>query len=607
MRFTSTFDALKEKLSSLTEEGEWIDLNNNQKQFKANNGAILNWYPSTGTVNFQGKSEVASALSSRVEDLLTNSRNNSKVEFTSKFSLETDSQEDHKNTVQASINEVTGVKLENLTKVESDLMNNTYSNSELVIGLVGAVGTDLEPVTKIIKDRLQAFNYTSDEIRVSRQIIGELSEVSISADSYERISSYMTEGNKIREKSKDNSALALGIAAKINQLRPLSEDNPEPLKKKAFIVNSLKHPEEVQRLRQIYSNGFYLIGVYADEKRRFEFLTKNLRIEPTNASALIERDADESEKFGQHTRDTFHLSDFFVHYDGNSDKFHNDLWRILDLIFGKPYVTPTFDEYAMFMAFSASLRSADLSRQVGAVIAKNKNIISTGANDIPKAGGGLYWPEYNTEKTEIVDAEDGRDYKHGEDSNAVEKRKIIDDILNKIPEPQREEFKKYLEKSKIKDITEYGRVVHAEMEAILACARSRTGINNADLYCTTFPCHNCAKHIIASGISRVVYVEPYPKSKAFEFHSDSISTEKTNNNHVTFEPFVGVGPRSFFNLFSMNLGSGYPLKRKNKDGTIIDWKETNGRLRMQMLPCSYLELEALAANLLKSYMESNDE
>jgi deoxycytidylate deaminase len=147
----------------------------------------------------------------------------------------------------------------------------------------------------------------------------------------------------------------------------------------------------------------------------------------------MDRDADESEKFGQHTRDAFHLSDFFIHFDGNSDKFQNDIWRTLDLIFGKPYVTPTFDEFAMFMAFSASLRSADLSRQVGAVIASDNSIISTGANDIPKSGGGLYWPKYNDEKTEIVDTEDGRDYKRGVDSNVIEKRKIIEDILSKIP------------------------------------------------------------------------------------------------------------------------------------------------------------------------------
>ncbi|MCZ5321339.1 hypothetical protein O5699_00900 [Escherichia coli] len=60
------------------------------------------------------------------------------------------------------------------------------------------------------------------------------------------------------------------------------------------------------------------------------------------------------------------------------------------MLFGNPFITPTFDEYAMYMAFSSALRSADLSRQVGAVLAKNYAIMSTGANDVPKSGGGLY-------------------------------------------------------------------------------------------------------------------------------------------------------------------------------------------------------------------------
>lgn len=47
--------------------------------------------------------------------------------------------------------------------------------------------------------------------------------------------------------------------------------------------------------------------------------------------------------------------------------------------------------------YLSSLRSADLSRQVGAVISKDRNIISTGANDIPKFGGGQYWPEFDEE------------------------------------------------------------------------------------------------------------------------------------------------------------------------------------------------------------------
>jgi hypothetical protein len=57
----------------------------------------------------------------------------------------------------------------------------------------------------------------------------------------------------------------------------------------------------------------------------------------------------------------------------------------------------------------------------------------------------------------------------------------------------------------------------------------------------------------------------------------------------------------------MKFGSGYPLKRKNKDGTVAEWDKKNGRLRMQMLPCSYLEREDLAANLLSHYLEEIDE
>ncbi|MBF4222540.1 cytidine deaminase, partial [Vibrio anguillarum] len=129
-------------------------------------------------------------------------------------------------------------------------------------------------------------------------------------------------------------------------------------------------------------------------------------------------------------------------------------------------VTPTFDEFAMFMAFSSSLRSADLSRQVGAVMTKNKNIIATGANDIPQAGGGLYWPEYDSKGERIVDKEGGRDWKRGYDSNAHEKKMIINDILDTLPDDEHKEpLRKLLSTSRIKDITEYGRVVHAEMEA----------------------------------------------------------------------------------------------------------------------------------------------
>jgi deoxycytidylate deaminase len=60
------------------------------------------------------------------------------------------------------------------------------------------------------------------------------------------------------------------------------------------------------------------------------------------------------------------------------------------------------------------------------------------------------------------------------------------------------------------------------MEALMSCARRGITSIGATVYCTTFPCHNCAKHIVAAGIARVVFVEPYSKSKALDFHDDSI-------------------------------------------------------------------------------------
>ena len=70
------------------------------------------------------------------------------------------------------------------------------------------------------------------------------------------------------------------------------------------------------------------------------------------------------------------------------------------------------------------------------------------------------------------------------------------------------------------------------------------------LYCTTFPCHICAKHIVASGIGRVVYLEPYPKSYAAELHKDSIDVDPEEPTHrVRFEAFIGVSPYRYRDLF----------------------------------------------------------
>lgn len=119
------------------------------------------------------------------------------------------------------------------------------------------------------------------------------------------------------------------------------------------------------------------------------------------------------------------------------------------------------------------------------------------------------------------------------------------------------------------NLTEYQRPVHAEMTAITDAARRGIAIEGHTLYCTTFPCHGCARHIIASGIMRVVYIEPYAKSLARNLHADAIRIEDdTSTDHrVSFTPFVGLAPSRYMDFFAMSKKI-----RKEPDGTAAKWQ-----------------------------------
>jgi hypothetical protein len=102
-------------------------------------------------------------------------------------------------------------------------------------------------------------------------------------------------------------------------------------------------------------------------------------------------------------------------------------------------------------------------------------------------------------------------------------------------------------------------------------ARHGVSVRNCTLYVTTFPCHDCAKQIIADGIRRVVYIEPYTKSLAQTFYDKQISVDGSNPSKetVTFDPFVGVAPRRYRELFVM------ADDRKDLAGNYHPWdKET---------------------------------
>lgn len=582
LKFSGSFEELKAKLVTLS--GHWDDSQPNKKVLRLNYG-VMNWFESTGSISFQGKDPGKTTLESGVPQLLYPTETVS----TNVPVVSTVVQNEH----------ITPSVVVPNQSIEKQYLTTGINEGELVIGIVSAVGTEYKRVTEPLTDRLRGFGYTVQEIRVSSCL-----PVFEGASEYERIRHYMHAGDQLREKSENNAILAAGVAKNISESRTPSDS------KRAYVVNSLKHPREVEFLRKVYGDGFYLIGIHADEKRRHQHLTDDKGMTQVQANELIRIDEDESFDHGQKTRDTYHLADFFLNLGSNNDQVKNRLQRFLELIFSHPYKNPTFDEFAMFMAFNSSVRSGDLSRQVGAVISREKQIIATGANDVPKSGGGLYWAELDEATGKVEDNQDGKDYTREVDSNKQAQTEIINEIAKKLLEKglvdgqQELELHKVLKESKISDLTEFGRVVHAEMDALLSCSRAGIPTTGSTLYCTTFPCHNCAKHIIASGITRVVYVEPYPKSRALDFHSESIQLkseleEISNNTNklVSFEPFIGVGPRRFLDLFSMSLGSGSKLRRKDKVGKILDWDKSSAPIRTPLISKSYLDIESAAADM----------
>ena len=220
-------------------------------------------------------------------------------------------------------------------------------------------------------------------------------------------------------------------------------------------------------------------------------------------------------------------------------------------------------------------------------------IVALGCNEVPKPLGGTYWDERGAKPVRDVD--------RGIDANHMRKQKIVHDLISRLSsigalkksnESIDERVASLLQNETIKDsqvldIIEFGRMVHAEMNAITDAARLGRPLADTVLFCTTFPCHMCAKHIVGAGIKKVVFLEPYPKSYAEDLHSDSITFNKDLSNFVVFEPFTGISPRRYRDIFEKG-------KRKYSNGEAMEWIEDKPLPRIEDRAAAYLSNEKFA-------------
>jgi dCMP deaminase len=136
---------------------------------------------------------------------------------------------------------------------------------------------------------------------------------------------------------------------------------------------------------------------------------------------------------------------------------------------------PSYDQYFMEMAKVVSKRSTCMRRHVGAILVKDRHILSTGYNGAPK---GL---------------------QHCSEVGCLRKKRDI-------PSGERHEL---------------CRGLHAEQNAIIQAAVFGVSIKGSSLYCTNTPCVVCVKMLINAGVEEIVFSGDYPDDLAKQMLNES--------------------------------------------------------------------------------------
>lgn len=498
-------------------------------------------------------------------------------------------------------------------KNTKEKVENTYTE-ELFFSICAPIGSLKEDAIIKLKEQLEnTYKYTVKIIKVS-DYIEELKTRDFIAlpgktEIFSKYSFMIEMGNAIRNKFTSQILTELAIAEiHADRASTLGDkhllDSEYKSRRFCYIFDSLKNIDELRLLRSVYTDNFYQFSIFSPLDERIENLISKGFSQP-EAEEIISIDEYQNTEDGQNVRGTFVQSDFFLRISNeNIIKLAAKLERYLNLIFESKVVTPTIEETSMFYARSAANNSSCLSRQVGASITDTKgNLLSTGWNDVPKFGGNLYRDS---------DTSDDRCFLKGHCTNDKEKdilaENIAEILLNEsgIKEMFNEnevfnitkfdDFKSKIRNSKVKDLIEYSRSVHAEMHAIILGSQiTGSQMVNGKLFCTTYPCHNCARHIILAGIKDVYYIEPYVKSLCLKLHNDSITENEKETEKVRILIFDGVSPRKY-QIFFTNFG-----ERKNKRGNLhikqLDTIKPKSTKSLQALP----ELERQAIHSLREY------
>lgn len=235
---------------------------------------------------------------------------------------------------------------------------------------------------------------------------------------------------------------------------------------RSCIIDSIRHPDEVKALQA--SPLFHLLAIDAPTMQRFERCKARAREgDAVTIESFLGRD--DLELYGQagpssqRVRECMAMASTYIMNSSSVGSLYDVLHETKSLDPDtSEALRPSWDSYFMRLAELASMRSSCMKRKVGAVVVRERRVLSTGYNGTPRF---------------VLNCNEGGCKRC--DAGAASGTSL-DTCL----------------------------CLHGEENALLEAGRDRS--EGAMVYVTTYPCLQCAKKMVQCGIKEVVYGESYP-------------------------------------------------------------------------------------------------
>lgn len=352
-------------------------------------------------------------------------------------------------------------------------------------------------------------------------------QTEIGVDSY--VTLYQAAGDNIRASGKANDSTfnqeqLFFLPRVINKLVVvLQKRHKKENKEKLYIaIDAIRNPYEAEYFKQRHAH-FFLLSVNTPNSERLKHLRESHKFSEEQIHKLDKKEypskTSGKEMFvSQNIQRCIESADIHLNNPTrekfNNTELANQLYWYISLIKHPGLVTPTSIERGMQLAFTAKLNSGCISRQVGAVVTdSNFSIKAVGWNSVPEG----QVPCLLRSVDEFLVGGDKISYSEYELNNS-EFRKVVETTYKNVIDIQ--ELKGRSFPFCFKDIYHavdgeknqvHTRSLHAEENAFLQITKyGGVGVNGGVLFTTASPCELCSKKAYQLGISRIVYIDPYP-------------------------------------------------------------------------------------------------